>query len=237
MDFSVYTGGYSCLQCSLVTLSKQGKLTIETNFSWEVFLRPQPNISVKQCSSPIGIPFSFLLFNSINNNKKTLYFVTWPCWYCFFFCFSLYQPNRIGYFTDISPNNLDRYSQTPLLWATQNEYKKVVKILLWQDDFNSNTHDNYGQTPLLWAAQNAHKEVVKILVSQVTSALTNQIMMVKCRICGLSGMRTRERGKRELWKYYSNKTGFNPNKLDNEGKTPLLWATWNGSKWETDEGV
>jgi ankyrin repeat protein len=55
--------------------------------------------------------------------------------------------------------------RTPLLWATQNGYEAVVKLLLATGKVQVDFKDKYGRTPLSWATQNGHEAVVKLLLA------------------------------------------------------------------------
>ncbi|KAH8692543.1 hypothetical protein GQ44DRAFT_596352, partial [Phaeosphaeriaceae sp. PMI808] len=53
----------------------------------------------------------------------------------------------------------------PLLWAAQNGYETVVKMLLSTGKVDIDLKDQGGQTPLSWAARNGHEAVVQLLRS------------------------------------------------------------------------
>ena len=61
---------------------------------------------------------------------------------------------------------LDKYGNTPLLWAAENGHGGVVKLLLGREDVNSDAHDEAGQTPLLLASWNGNDVVAKLLLGR-----------------------------------------------------------------------
>jgi len=61
-------------------------------------------------------------------------------------------------------NQIDITGSTPLVWAALKGHKRVVKILLGQDNVNPDKPDIYGRTPLWCAAKGGHEGVVKILL-------------------------------------------------------------------------
>jgi ankyrin repeat protein len=57
------------------------------------------------------------------------------------------------------------HRQDPILWAAENGYKGVVKLLL-EKGANIETKGNNGQNPLSWAAKNGHEGTVKLLLQR-----------------------------------------------------------------------
>jgi ankyrin repeat protein len=51
------------------------------------------------------------------------------------------------------------------LWAAENGYEAVVKLLLETGKVDVNLKDSSRRTPLSWAAENGHEAVVKLLQS------------------------------------------------------------------------
>lgn len=70
--------------------------------------------------------------------------------------------NRRGAVVDVDTKHEDEW--TPLLWATENGYVAVVKLLLETGKVDVNAKDRYGQTPLQWAVEYKHQTVVKLLL-------------------------------------------------------------------------
>ena len=55
--------------------------------------------------------------------------------------------------------------QSPLLWAAQNGYEGIIRLLL-ENSAELESKDKYGLTPLLWAALKGHEAVVKLLLEK-----------------------------------------------------------------------
>ena len=58
----------------------------------------------------------------------------------------------------------DGSGRTPLLWAAENGYETVVRLLLDTGKVDIDAKNKDGQTPLLWAAKNGHGTVVRLLL-------------------------------------------------------------------------
>ena len=109
-------------------------------------------------------------------------------------------------------NQRDSVGLTPLMWAAEYGREEVVKLLLLQKHTQPNLPDmEHGRTALSWAAGSGHVGVVRLLLGPLfadpesIAGKTQQIMNL------LFG-----------WKY------VNPDRPDNRGRTPLLWAACNG---------
>ncbi|OCL00302.1 uncharacterized protein K441DRAFT_534486, partial [Cenococcum geophilum 1.58] len=59
---------------------------------------------------------------------------------------------------------------TPLLLATSNGYKAVVKLLLIRDDINPNSKDKFGAILLLLAIKYRSETVVELLLKDSVNA-------------------------------------------------------------------
>ncbi|OCK91870.1 uncharacterized protein K441DRAFT_573005, partial [Cenococcum geophilum 1.58] len=61
----------------------------------------------------------------------------------------------------------DNFNWTPLLLATSDGYKAVVKLLLIRDNINPNSKDKFGAIPLLLAAEyRSEAGIVKLLLTR-----------------------------------------------------------------------
>ena len=67
---------------------------------------------------------------------------------------------------DFDVEKKDKFDRTPLLWAAENGYKAVVKLLLEKGAELEAKDSFYSRTPLLYAAENGYEAVVKLLVEK-----------------------------------------------------------------------
>jgi len=68
--------------------------------------------------------------------------------------------------SDVDPDTVDRFGQTPLLVAAYRGREGVVRILLERNDVNPDTATAAGHTPLLQAARRGHERVVRMLLER-----------------------------------------------------------------------
>lgn len=68
------------------------------------------------------------------------------------------------------PDEVDKYSRTPLIWASIYGQAAVVDILLVRPQVDSGRRDMDGQTALIWAGIYGHKAVCKRLLQSTGSA-------------------------------------------------------------------
>jgi ankyrin repeat protein len=59
----------------------------------------------------------------------------------------------------------DSHGRTPLSYAAQKGYHKIVQLLLREEGINLDSVDANGRTPLSWAAGNGYQEVAQLLLS------------------------------------------------------------------------
>jgi ankyrin repeat protein len=154
----------------------------------------------------------------------------------------------------VDPDCKDNYGQTPLSWAAEKGHEVVVKQLLANDRVNPNFKDPFHRQTALWrAADKGHEKVVKLLFKEgadpdckdkygQTPLLTaigrrhNAVMKAFFE----SGVRLKDIKLLEapLWAAAKNKdtamiqalleNGFDLEKENNEGQTPLSYAAANG---------
>ena len=112
-------------------------------------------------------------------------------------------------------NQRDSAGLTPLMWAAMYGHEGVVNILLQQKHNQPDIPDiKYGRTALSWAAGGGHEGVVRLFLGRL---FVNPWSM------------GRRWGKtaRVMNLIFQSKY-INPDKPDNNGQTPLSWATMNG---------
>ena len=120
---------------------------------------------------------------------------------------------------DVGPDRPDNNGRTPLSWAAENGHDGVMKLLLGREDVNADRPDNDGRTPLSWAPQ------ARTLSPQFTMGPLLRLLTTPPR-------------RRPLWtivdgnyravKLLLERKDVNPDKLDNDGRTPLSWAAEGG---------
>ena len=112
-------------------------------------------------------------------------------------------------------NQRDSAGLTPLMWAAMYGHEGVVNILLQQRHTQPDIPDmEYGRTALLWAAGGGHEGVVRLFLGRL---FVNPWSM------------GRRWGKTaQVMNLIFRSKYINPDKPDNNGQTPLSWATRNG---------
>ena len=112
-------------------------------------------------------------------------------------------------------NERDSAGLTLLIWAARHGREEAVKLLLQQDQTQPDIPDTWhNRTALSWAAGSGHEGIVRLLLGPI---FVNP---------GSIGCMWR-RVARVLNLLFGGKY-INPNKPDNNGRTPLMWAAWNG---------
>jgi len=112
-------------------------------------------------------------------------------------------------------NKRDSAGLTPLIWAAKYGREEVVKLLLQQKHTLPDIQDTrHGRTALSWAAGNGNEGVVGLFLGLpfVNRGGIGRMWRRVARVLGL---------------LFGGKY-INPNKPDNHGRTPLMWAAWNG---------
>ena len=158
---------------------------------------------------------------------------------------------------DVSPDRLDNYGQTPLLWAAGCGNDGVVELLLGQEDVNPDRSDCRGRTPFWWAVRYGQDEVVRLLLGRedvnpnrldnfgeipLSPAAQNGHAGVVKLLLGLGDVspdRPNNDGQTPLslaacgghdavMKLLLGREDVNPDRSDRRGRTPLWWAAWHG---------
>jgi ankyrin repeat protein len=111
---------------------------------------------------------------------------------------------------------------TPLLIASTNEYKEIVKLLLTNGADIEKAND-YGQTALIIASQNGHKELVQLLISNGADTNKADITGWTPLMCVINA------GRKEIVDLLVNK-GADINEADILGHTALMHASRKGYK-------
>jgi len=112
---------------------------------------------------------------------------------------------------------------TALIWAADNGYKDIVKLLLEKGVNNSDEPDRFGYTALILATIKGHLDIAKLLIEKGTSVNTvdesRQIVL----------MLAVKEGYLDIVKLLIEK-GANVNAVNEElKKTPLMWAMTRGN--------
>jgi ankyrin repeat protein len=68
------------------------------------------------------------------------------------------------------PNLKDYTSRTPLSYASEKGFLRIVKRLLGDDRVDVDVQDALGQTPLVWAMKSGHEAIVKLLLDKGADA-------------------------------------------------------------------
>ena len=111
-------------------------------------------------------------------------------------------------------NEQDDQGMTPLMWAARYGHEEVVKLLLEQKHTQPDMRGGQdGQTALSWASGSGHEGVVKLFLSQL---FVNP------------GSIGRRRGTPQVMSLLFRRKYVNPDKPDNEGRTPLSQAAGSG---------
>ncbi|KAJ6149578.1 hypothetical protein N7471_000777 [Penicillium samsonianum] len=114
----------------------------------------------------------------------------------------------------------DSMNRDPLAWAASNGHLSVVKMLL-DHGVEPLQHDEEGQTPISLAALNGYTEVVKLFLDY--SIDPNPDIGNKIPLTEASYGRHHETVELLL------NRGAHPDPMNNYGRTPFLWACYNGS--------
>ena len=109
-------------------------------------------------------------------------------------------------------NERDNRGLTPLMWAARYGREEVVKLLLQQKHTQPDMRDTgSGRTALSWASKSGHEGVVKLFLS---------------RLFVRPGSIGRRRGTPQVMSLLFGRKYVNPDRPDNNGRTPLSWAAY-----------
>jgi ankyrin repeat protein len=114
----------------------------------------------------------------------------------------------------------NKYSWTPLLWATMRGHEAVVELLL-EGRADVESRDDEGETPLSWAVIRGHEALVKLLLKGGADVESRD------KYGGTPLLRAAKRREEALVKLLL-KAGADVESRDKYGGTPLLWAAVNG---------
>ena len=151
----------------------------------------------------------------------------------------------------VDPDCKDNYGRTPLSWAAEKGHEVVVKQLLANDRVNPNFKDPFHRQTALWrAADKGHEKVVKLLLKEGVDpdckdkyGQTPLLIAIGRRHSAVlkaffeSGVRLKDI-EALLWTAVKNKdtamiqalleNGFDLERKNNKGQTPLSYAAANG---------
>jgi len=116
-------------------------------------------------------------------------------------------------------NQIDCVGNTPLVWATWNGHRGVVKVLLGRGDVNPEKPNIAGQTPLCFAAENGHEEVVKILLERGNVNPERLGLDGQTPLCCAAAS-----GHEGVVKILLGRSDVNPDNPYSAGQTPLCCA-------------
>ncbi|KAM0130917.1 hypothetical protein ACHAP3_007144 [Botrytis cinerea] len=125
-----------------------------------------------------------------------------------------------GFYFDSNTVNPGR---TPLFFAAEKGYEKVVKLLLDTGKVNPDWKDCDNRTPLYWAANNGHEKVVKLLLD--TGKVNVNLRGSRGQTPFHSAARS---GNENLVKLLLDTGKVGINRKDSNGRTPLSLAAENG---------
>ena len=112
-------------------------------------------------------------------------------------------------------NQGDRDGMTLLMWAARYGHEELVRLLLQQRHTRPDMADTkYGRTALSWAAESGHEGVVRLFLG---------LLFVNPSSIG------RRWGKTpQIMSLLFGRKYVNPDRPDNDGRTPLSWAASGG---------
>jgi ankyrin repeat protein len=126
---------------------------------------------------------------------------------------------------DIDLNIRDIYSQTLLLWATENRHEAVVKLLLAKKSIDPDFKNSDGQTLLSRTARNGREAVVKLLLAKNGVNPNVQNKYSQTPLCWAAG-----NGHEAVVKLLLVKDGVDPDCKNKHTQTSLSWTACNGHK-------
>jgi ankyrin repeat protein len=115
------------------------------------------------------------------------------------------------------------FGRTPLLWAVENRYEELVKLLLASSDVGVNLEDSYGWTPLLLATRNGDSAIAKLLTKKNANDLGKAGDRKHYQTLSIAS----ERGFDGLVGLLLERDGMELNPKGADGLTPLFLAVRN----------
>jgi ankyrin repeat protein len=117
----------------------------------------------------------------------------------------------------------DSHRQMLLLWAAENGYEAIFKMLLADYRVDVNAKGFHGRTPLSRAAENGHEAIVKKLLAGYRVDVNAKDSHGRTPLS-----RAAENGHEAVVEKLLADYGVDVNAKGFHGRTPLLWAAENG---------